>query len=620
MAFPLIAAAAAAVIGGIAGGQKDSATSYSEGSSESHLNLRNFEDLNKGQSGLEKTGYEANVTGFADLQKLLGMGPGANEVQTNTQYQNTFAGQLQDMLQKLNNPTAADTAANYAKAQQLFAPQQTALNQQFQDQNVASNRLSARLGRAGNDPIMRNKLAQEQTRQQTMLNSQIGSYGQQLPQEQANNLLNIGGNLSNLRAGLATQAFTNRQTLMGMGSQLMNSERQYRINTGQQVGNQYQHGEGLSGGGLKGAVSGATSAFGAVAGMGGTGGGMSSVAKAPMAGQSNLKAGDIGQEKIMSGNDEMMKAFQMFSDGMKQYQTTQAVNDAAEQLNVANANAKDEQDRMVHAQHIGQDLALRLTAAHASPDAIAAATSGLMPSASLQAQSQATLDLEKMKTASAEKIHTEAAKNAYAIAELNASSKNAASDRKASESMMKFGTEFGAQKQIKPILEGLPKIDKALESIKANKGQMGVTAVVELAKLGAIRDAAGRVNEKEIEAANESPSMRAQLWKRAGLEATGETPANVQEFWIKYLSQAKQSANDHLKTSIEGFAEGKATFNDKLDPAKIKKGLKLQYGIKDPADNPNAAAIAAANAWLAANPNHPDAKAVKQKVNQMSGQ
>lgn len=264
-----------------AGAQRDSTAQYNEGASTQNLNLRNFEDLNKGRSGLEQLGYNQQVRSLGDLQNLFGMGPGAAEVQANNQYQNQFADQLQSALQRMQNPSAADISQNFSQAQQLFAPQQVALNQQFQDQATAANRLSARLGRAGNDPILRNKLAQEQTRQQSALNANIGSYAQQLPQMQAQDLVNFGGQLSNLRQGLASQAFQNRQTLLGLGNQLTQAERQYRVQTAQRTGSEYSHGDQLSGGGTKGAVGAATSFLGTIGSAFSDARGKTQLARAP---------------------------------------------------------------------------------------------------------------------------------------------------------------------------------------------------------------------------------------------------------------------------------------------------------------------------------------------------
>lgn len=234
------------LLGGIIGGQGTPSGQNSTSDSTQSINLRNFDELNRGRSGLEESAYNNQLSSFNDLSALIGKGPGANEVSANTQFQNSYANQLQQLMQGIANPNHQQ---NFNTAKQYFAPQQTALNQQFEQQNVASNRLAARLGRAGNDPILRNKLAQEQTRQQTSLNSEIGSFGQQLPAFQANQIMGVGNALSNLRGGLATQAMNNRSTLLSMGQSLAQSERQYRLNTAQRTGSQTSTSSGTQGGG-----------------------------------------------------------------------------------------------------------------------------------------------------------------------------------------------------------------------------------------------------------------------------------------------------------------------------------------------------------------------------------
>lgn len=271
------AALAGAALGAAAGGQKDKKGGYSEGSTTSSINLRDFNDINKGAGGLETSAYGAQNNSFADLIRQVSMGPGDAEIQANTGFQNDFAIQLQGLLTRLGRQdTHSEIAANNQVAKGIFAPQQEQLNQQFQDAETSSNRLSARLGRAGNDPIMRNKLAQEKTRQQSSLNAEIGAYGRQLPSIQADQVAAFGGQLSNLRQGLATSAMNNRAMLLNMGNQLTAAERQYRLNTATRTGNSYNSGEDWSGGGTKGAITGGMAGFGAGAKMmGGMGGGAS---------------------------------------------------------------------------------------------------------------------------------------------------------------------------------------------------------------------------------------------------------------------------------------------------------------------------------------------------------
>lgn len=267
------AVAGVVAAGAIAGGQQNRTGGSQSQTSDSTVNLQDFNTLNQGRSGLEALSYDQQQGNFQSLMKLIQSGPGQQEVQANTNFQNSYANQLQGFLSQVGNQSASQQQANYGQAQKMFAPQQTALNQQFYDQGIQSNRLAARLGRAGNDPIMRNKLMQEQTRQQTMLNSQIGSYGMQLPQIQAQQAMDIGGVLSNVRGGLASQALQNRSTLLSMGQSLAQSERNYRLAAANRATSSQGQTSGFSGGGLQGAIQGGLAGYGAAAGMGGVGGG-----------------------------------------------------------------------------------------------------------------------------------------------------------------------------------------------------------------------------------------------------------------------------------------------------------------------------------------------------------
>lgn len=271
--MPWVAIAAAAA-GAIAGGQKDKTKTVSSMGYSDSIKLQDFNTLSEGQSELEKQSYEGRQRDYGALGSLVGAGPGQNEVAGNLQYQNQFASLLQSLLSKSTGPTSAsDMNAYTGEAQRLFAPQQEQLNQQFQDEATNARRLSAKLGRPTNDPILQNKLMQEKTRQQSMLNANIGSYAQQLPDVYANRALNIGGALSNLRQGLASQALTNRSTLLSMGNELANSERNYRLQAANRYGTKESDVSTYSGGGFKGAVNGGLQGFSAGGGMGAFSGG-----------------------------------------------------------------------------------------------------------------------------------------------------------------------------------------------------------------------------------------------------------------------------------------------------------------------------------------------------------
>lgn len=277
------AALATAAAGAIAGGQKDNSGGTSGGSSNSSVMLRGMDYLNKGRSDVEATADKSSLDIFKTLENLLKLGPGESEISANTTFQNQFADQLQQLFQTGGMPNQNQVAQANQYANQMFAPQQTALDQQFEDHQVQSKRLAAKLGRPGNDPILRNKMIQEQTRQQRLLDSQKGAFGSQFAQQLPQQMMDIGGMLSNLRSGLATQAFQNRQSLLTMGQQLVQNERNYRVSTANRYGESQNRNWAYSGGGAAGAINGGIAGLGAGmsmmggGGFGGFGGGGSSM-------------------------------------------------------------------------------------------------------------------------------------------------------------------------------------------------------------------------------------------------------------------------------------------------------------------------------------------------------
>ncbi len=321
----------------------------------------------------------------------------------------------------------------------------------------------------------------------------------------------------------------------------------------------------------------------------------------------------------MPGNDDLYKGFEALRQGISDYQVTQAANDARELLSQATLNAKDEGERFQHAQAIGQDLALRMTAAHASPEKIQAAIGGLVPSASTmgQAQEMGKQEMAKMGSmlpgspAGLEKSKTEAAMAIERMKMDALMGKNTAKD------LNEMTTKFEKMPEAKPLLAAIPTLQSASELMHKNAGQYGSTALVNLVKMGAIKAEVGRVTEKELAAANESPSTWASFQKRMGIEIGGEAPKNVQDFWTKVVDQKLEGAKTQLKGHIKSYAGS----NPKVDADVLENSLLKRHNLggateKTPAQQ--------AMEWLASDEAaHADAgtlQAVRMKIKQLQGQ
>lgn len=270
-----------ALLGGIAGSQEDK-VSQSQGSGVTLQEMGGFER----QSGRVQAGAFNNLRNLLNLQNR---GAG-RDVSRARGAQNEFATMLQQYAQQGGLPQQTDINMAQGLAGQLFNPQQMALQQSFEQQRMMANRQAGISGRMSNDPVMLNKLAQDQTRQQGLLSAQQGAYGTQLAMNLPQQRMQAMQQYVGLREGLASQALQNRQTLLSLGSQLKGQERDWRYQISNKWGNQQQ----TSGGGFKGAVEGvfAGASMGAnmAQGFGGMGGGASPAQASPV-GQTAMGSG-----------------------------------------------------------------------------------------------------------------------------------------------------------------------------------------------------------------------------------------------------------------------------------------------------------------------------------------
>lgn len=217
--------------------------------------------------------------------------------------QQTFQSQQRQLQQQLQGlaggqgflPTQQDISRTRGISEQLFAPEQVALRQRFEEQERQARISAQGLGRRLDDPILRAKLAQEQTRQQERLQAQIGARGQELALLQPRERLQLGqaalqigagalqtgqqrlqtlGSRAGIFGGLATQALQNRLRLVELGGQIGARERNFRIQEAGGDTTQITPGPGPFLGALVGAGGGAQ-AGASLAGFFGGGGGTS---------------------------------------------------------------------------------------------------------------------------------------------------------------------------------------------------------------------------------------------------------------------------------------------------------------------------------------------------------
>ncbi len=242
-------AAGGALLGAIMGGQK----SNTEQTYRKEL---------APESEYEKQAGKVVGDSLTDFQGLIGRGPGAANIDRSNQANSLLSQLLGSYAQGGYLPTQADRDQAQQFTQQMFAPQQTMLDQGFQDASLHANRQAARMGRSGNDPILMNKLLQEKTRQSQHLGAQMTQFFAQQAQQMPMQRLGFTQQLAGFESGLASQAMANRQALFSMGSQLRGQEQNFRNGTATTIASS------SSGGGAGGAMMGALMGAGAGAKMG----------------------------------------------------------------------------------------------------------------------------------------------------------------------------------------------------------------------------------------------------------------------------------------------------------------------------------------------------------------
>lgn len=261
-----IALGGMAVAGGVAGAMgnhSSSSTTVNQGPA-SELESRAYQSL---------LGKDPSMSPFGGMQGFESMlsqyGPNGQDVGNATASQRSLASMYGDYAKTGGLPGQGEIDTANKFAQDIFSAQRTQLNQNFQDQQMQFNRQLSSTGRGTSDPVFAAKMYDQMQRQQALLGSQQGSYAAQMALALPQQKLQYATQGAEIQNALGQQAMQNRSTILGLGSQLMNSERQYRLQSAGQT--QQQSSGGGLGGFLTGALGGASAGAGVMSGLGALG-------------------------------------------------------------------------------------------------------------------------------------------------------------------------------------------------------------------------------------------------------------------------------------------------------------------------------------------------------------
>lgn len=226
------ASAATSLLGGVAGAQKDV---VSGSGSQGNVSTVQVTPASKEETEARQRAFDAFKSLDARIQSIERSGALSN---------------LDKLLQELGQGPSEERIQQAGQlGEQLFAPQQTQLNQALEFQRERFANTAAQMGRSSSDPILAAKLAQEQVRQQQQLNAEKGAF---VAGEAINAPSRLFQNQLTGLAGLSAQAIQNRQAVFSLGSDFTNMERNFRLNTATRTGRTDSFQSQESGGGFKG--------------------------------------------------------------------------------------------------------------------------------------------------------------------------------------------------------------------------------------------------------------------------------------------------------------------------------------------------------------------------------
>jgi len=220
----------------------------------SGITLSAASDTETGALGLQNRG-------MAGLEDLTNAGPGLSDVQNATSAGRSFSSMLEEYSRTGGIPTADDISTGNNLAGGLFNQRRTQLEQNFNDQNTEASRLAARLGRGVDDPIIQAKLRTGFMKDQALLDAEQSDYGNTIAMNLPGARLGYAQQNVGLLDSMAAKAFSNRAAITALGSNIVNSERNFRLQTGERWGKSQQ------GGGLGDALTGGIAGLGAGLGM-----------------------------------------------------------------------------------------------------------------------------------------------------------------------------------------------------------------------------------------------------------------------------------------------------------------------------------------------------------------
>lgn len=274
--------------------------------------------------------------------------------------------------------------------------------------------------------------------------------------------------------------------------------------------------------------------------------------------------------------DDLIKGLAVFQEGMKQYATTNAINDANQQLADLNTQQLDKAKQLEAHNQIGQNLALRLGAAGTDAAHIQAVTSAIAPSQGAQYEADVNTALQKSSQTFQSQENSKERANKVLLEKMKLDAMTGKAGQKAYENA---GKDFEKRKDVSNIIQHYSDLSSSLDELKQGQGKPESVMFATLAKIGMLKNAnGGRPSQQEFAAMGDSPAWYDRVRREVGIQTTNALPEDKQKFWEGVLQRAQDRMKTNFSQIIDSHAKGVSEMNDNIDETKFNTALRAKYG------------------------------------------
>lgn len=302
----------------------------------------------------------------------------------------------------------------------------------------------------------------------------------------------------------------------------------------------------------------------------------------------------------MSNLDDFLKSVQVLKEGMVQYQTGQAVQDASKQLADLNRALLDDQQKLEAQSQIQNELAMRLGASGADASKIQSLTQNIAPSASAQFQAKENQELQTSSQDFQKGQQGREFKHQERLQKMKLDAAGLGGDQKLSKFVVGQADKFYKREQ--KNIEAIDTLASMKDLVaKGDTARIGI----ELGKTALLKSVGeDRITNEDIERGDNDPSFREKIARRLNLEIGAGELKDKQKFYGKLMEKLQSDAVKRLDAKVSGEATALSELYPEIDGQKFAGALRSKIPTLGAGDKQAAAAakqekIAKLEAWLA---------------------